>query len=1639
MNQFPNPILVQMLDRLFAGLISGPNLNCRPHSSRQRVDWSTFSRLQDRPACEALKELFGSSHATQLTAKVAMPKSLIKKFEPTRGAAAVASTTAASTTAEAKPPEEKLSPEEQRQRDAWSAQQTLLTKLRGLAEDARDYEQDTGVHALHVGFPLLSLPPGTGSALKGKGGGSKRLLAPIAYIPVSVAVKAGPQPELCLEALYTGAEFLVPNEALFAWLERQTGKKLLPERDLQLSDVAEGANGEPNAATAATAHDPWTEINDLVRRISEILQLPPPQFSAESLTELSPAPRSDDEQPQAMIVATAVLGLFPMNNQGLLRDMQAMVAGESLEGPIQSFLQADLPLLEAEPEADPDERLEPAPTELLETDAETLDGSGASEAVSQTVAESLRDSAPSCGATRPQDLTQPQPDSPINASGPESADVSSSAEAVEPSGQARGREISHEIPVTHEPISATAVTKPRAKAVNTERLVSVSDPCQAHAVRMARECRGLVIHGPPGTGKSQTITNIIGDHLARGERVLLVCDKRTALDVVARRLEHIGLGDLCALIHDPQHDQRFLYKQVREQLDVLTETKVSERREKQLGKIDANLQKIYDELTEAWQLVMSPDDERGASFHERMGEWLEAALPFLGTTDGDPSSDSAALQNEPEPKKRTRRRRSEAATGTAAVEPATAKMLDLHDSDLRDLLQRASDCDFSQSAWRGCVGLSLSEFLSKPMSSLRDALANIVDAAADADEATDDAIPPFLIPAASGKSLVEQAVVRQEFAERLDRCLDDVPADWCQRWAKASATTIDSAFQQMAAVRKTAEIMHDTSVRESRLPADQTPQSMHELDLQLLELSSYYRLKNPLVRWLSFRKRARANALAKRYGLPPGFASIKRLLGHLLGLRARTGIALTLNELAGKKGAVWDPFDEEFLIRDWSRLVLVVGLLRDCRQQPVLAGFVESVKQLLTGKSNPLIDGLRNSTERAETATDLLADLTSSGLFKRDWLQRVEERLCRGDLLSIDVEQLATQLDSLQEVLRIQAGLSALPEPLRVVVTGSIDQAQSAEIALQAVRYRVLTDEITQWLQSNRKLQALDGDRRANLFQEVWRLEAEKRGLVSAVIRDYWVGRQRERLLASTGSRLSSPGADLKRRLMMRGERALRLRQVISIGSQIEGGDPLFDLRPVWMASPETVAQIFPRSAVFDVVIFDEASQCRLEEALPVLTRAKRVVIAGDPQQLPPSRFFESATISSDRTEIESEQQLFEAQQSGVEDLLGAALMLEMQQSYLDVHYRSRNSDLIEFSNEQFYGSRLQAIPGHPRNRIRFAPITVHRADGILHERANVIEAERVCQIVADLLKRSEPPSIGIACFNVTQRDLILDKLDELAGTDSEFRQRLGSARTRTGKGAFEGLFVKNLENVQGDERDHIIISTTYGPDQKGRFYRRFGPLGQVGGGRRLNVLVTRARDEVHLVTSIPVEAYRNLPPVPAGQQPSGGWLLFKYLAYAETLAEVYGDWREQSAAESDREEESEDVEVVVRVQERPSRVPSRFSSAFAKLMALKQHLGSDVQWGNDGFSIDVAFHHPQRSEDRTLGLLIDGSRFTGATDPVDWDLFRTSILASQGWALQHVATPQLFRDLDGHMRKFAANANEVANTEPDPDSIPVR
>ena len=1695
--QARNRVLEKMLDRLFAGLLNGPSLNCRPAASRQRVDLAALRKLQDVGPEELLRQLLSDERHVKATGRVKAPRRRGGRRAAAARVAAVAELDAlidgpalpgegvgdagGEDTAEAEDPRD---PAER----AWDEQAALLQKLRVIADDARTYEQDTGVHALNIGFPLLSLPPGTFGAKQGGAPATRRVLAPVAFIPVTLALKHGAAPTIHLTCRGEGIDLVTPNTALLAWLEQQTGK----------------ATGEL-AASDDNGQDPWREVAELTRAVCKRLgidapdwlpalrapappaepsELPPaeptgpetgedpvseelpavarelievepgdgepietgmepsegrptepagapeppagpPVFAPPDDFNLAPAPRADGTGEEPTVLPSAVLGLFPTANQGLLRDLQAMIRGEGLAGPVLSFIDV----------------------------AARFDESGGGQMT---------------GAVPPGE------------------------------GEARSR---------------------KRREFGEERLVAVADPCQARAVRLARESRGLVVHGPPGTGKSQTIANIIGDHLSRGQRVLLVCDKRTALDVVADRLDHLGLGGLCALIHDPRRDQRELYMSIRRQLDDLPESSPDEKAEGKLAKVDAELQKLHGELTAYHQALTRRDDGHGLSFHELVGQWLEltpaeAILPQAqADEEGEGEAPFDSAQGRPaEPSSENgqdarARRNSPAAEPLGSVPGAngassdegedaprpqplppldpsllqTAHLAESDDraDDVREILRRSLGVAYPKNPWARCAGPTLAEFLARPLAQVRAAAAACAQSATESDATADPNIPPF----APDADLNQHGPARAALAEPLERLVTGVNPPVLAHWAEvfrqpSGADALRRARQKLAGAEPFVTTFRAAPLDpELAMAARNDPPDAARVGREIPALASYLEVASKWWGFFAFKKKSEAAKVLNRYGLTLSAAGAERVRTLLTGYRARLVLRDLVGELSGidhqapppaqrtePSGSAAGSADtalppDEFLDKSLSDHAATLDLLIQIGSNQVLAGLSDPIARAMTDLSfAPLfLSGLRKSAPRAAALAALERTLTESRLFEPKWLAAVTRKVRTGHPAGPAFEALAERVDTLEGVLRVRQGLANLPDSLRPAVQALIDESADPDPGATSLRREMLGVEIARRLAADPDLQGIDGQRLAAAFDRYRKLGDDKRRLVRDAILFRWTTRQRERLLAADGNRLNGLGADVRRRLTTRGERAMRLRQVVAIGRSIDGGDPLFDLRPVWMASPETVAQVFPLAPAFDVVVFDEASQCRLEEALPVLVRGGRVTIAGDPQQLPPTRFFETAVAESDADEeIETDQQLFELQQAETEDLLGAALGLDIRQCYLDVHYRSRNADLIEFSNEHFYHSRLQAIPGHPANRPAVAPLRLYRVDGTYSRRVNEAEADKVVEIVRELLRRKEPPSIGIACFNLVQRDLIVERLDELADEEPTFARRLEAARERTGAGSSEGLFVKNLENVQGDERDHIVISTTYGPDPAGRFYRRFGPLGRAGGGRRLNVLVTRARQEIHLVTSIPREAYRTLPEVPEGHTPGGAWLLFAYLKYAEQLEQSYapapeaeaeaevqgieaGTGEPLAASRPDDAKESEDSAdedgaepQAAEVRVHRTRTPSPFVQSVASKLLDAGSVGSDVYWGNEGFCVDLALRHPEHPTDVTVGVLCDAARFTGADDPMEWDVFRTAILESQGWQLQRLWSPHLYRDPAGTIRSLlrAAGGRGSAKAE---------
>jgi hypothetical protein len=332
------------------------------------------------------------------------------------------------------------------------------------------------------------------------------------------------------------------------------------------------------------------------------------------------------------------------------------------------------------------------------------------------------------------------------------------------------------------------------------------------------------------------------------------------------------------------------------------------------------------------------------------------------------------------------------------------------------------------------------------------------------------------------------------------------------------------------------------------------------------------------------------------------------------------------------------------------------------------------------------------------------------------------------------------------------------------------------------------------------------------------------------------------------------------------------------------------DLKPIWMMSPLSVADTLPLDeGLFDVVVFDEASQIPIEDGVPTLYRARQSIIVGDEMQLPPASYFSKKSEDDDGDALPD----YIAYGMQTESLLDKAIVA-LPGTRLDWHYRSRHEALIGFCNQAFYDGALKTIPsrqsltaGEPidpaqassqkaqAQRVLERPISYHRvAEGVFSAQTNQAEAAYIAELVRALLAQDEARSIGIVAFSQPQQVAIEDALDKLARANQTFRGRLDAAFARED----EELFVKNLENVQGDERDIMIVSVAYAPNAEGRMVMNFGPINQEGGEKRLNVIFSRAKHHVALVTSIdPARITNDYNP--------GARALKRYMMYAQAAS----------------------------------------------------------------------------------------------------------------------------------------------------------
>lgn len=451
-------------------------------------------------------------------------------------------------------------------------------------------------------------------------------------------------------------------------------------------------------------------------------------------------------------------------------------------------------------------------------------------------------------------------------------------------------------------------------------------------------------------------------------------------------------------------------------------------------------------------------------------------------------------------------------------------------------------------------------------------------------------------------------------------------------------------------------------------------------------------------------------------------------------------------------------------------------------------------------------------------------------------------------------------------------------------------------------------------------------------------------------------------------------------------KRHIPIRQLIR-----RAANALQSLKPCFMMSPLSVAQyLAPGQLRFDLVLMDEASQLKPEDALGAVARGGQLIVVGDPKQLPPSTFFERR-LEGDEDEATDGETLSVEEHESILDV-ASALYQPIRQ--LRWHYRSRHGSLIAFSNREFYRGRLllfpSPFPGRPDLGVKFRFVE----DGLYEDRRNRPEAERVVNAILDHIKTHPEHSLGVVALNFDQRELIEELLNERSRQDEVCQRYLEQQQH-----VAEPFFIKNLENVQGDERDAIFISVTYGRDAKRNLFQRFGPINQAQGARRLNVLFTRAKEKVLVFSSIDPDELR----VDA-TSPHGVKILKDYLTYAKT--------GQLDTVQYGRPEPANDFELAVG-------------------NALRE-LGFDIEYqiGVKGFFIDIGIRHPKKLGAFVLGVECDGATYHSMRSVRDRDRLRQSILENLGWNIHRVWSTDWFKDRKRETEKIVARVQEILHKE---------
>ena len=1061
-----------------------------------------------------------------------------------------------------------------------------------------------------------------------------------------------------------------------------------------------------------------------------------------------------------------------------------------------------------------------------------------------------------------------------------------------------------------------------------------ADSSQIAAIEEIKKGRNLVVEGPPGTGKSQTITNIIAELLSMGKKVLFVSEKMAALEVVKHRLDNVGLGEFCLELHSHKSNKREVLQELERTMTTPIKTtngQMDSFRQLDLLKTDLNdyVNDIHSPIGQTQKSLLSTfiiREEAKQHFSFRNKEL--PSIKFSHPSESDLSDWEEAIRQ---------------LEKIGAIMPRVSPI--------------------SEHPWEGCItGIITNEkeeLIYKHIIDLQDACKKVYTVFSHLETEYGIRSPKNL--ESIKHHLMAADIVDNSFSVSPEVILN-------QNWDTFNEEAKDLIHKVEIIAEAKKKFMAWTLETDPRLKLDTD---------YIMKLAEEYEKYYYLPRWkrfLSWRYRKEIKSPIKSYfkhSMPKEPDTLRTDLKELSDCISMMD-QMEWEMAATQKGPSlfgeqWNDDDSnpEELRKFGEWIIKFRQFLRDGTLTEESVNIVS--KRTFETPLSSIRDYLDLAIDNFKKHRDLLYECLgtdSQSIFNTDSeLVFFGDLDCRLELWQKERDKLHTWGQFSELIISCKNTIAAQmleyihklnPEDLVPCFKANYTESMLHDSILENQSLREFVTEIHE--KKITDFQHLDSTS----------LQLNRNRLIAEL------QQQRPRLFtgASKESEIGILQGQFNRK---RGH--IPIRKLLSVV-----GGLVQRIKPCFMMSPLSVAQFCdPVNIEFDVIVFDEASQIRPEDALGAMLRAKQTVVLGDTRQLPPTRFFDS--IVEDTSQ--DDEQDYNTSIKDVESILH-----QCRQSFpvkqLKWHYRSRHESLIAISNQEFYDNDLLIFPSPFDNIEELGLKFVHIPDSIYSRggsSANIIEAKAVVQAAIDHYRNYPDKSLGIGTFNMSQQQTILDEVERQLHYKPEMNEFF--ARTRD-----EHFFVKNLETIQGDERDTIFLSIGYGKDENGKLYRNFGPLNHEGGERRLNVLITRAREKCVVFCNFRASDLHL-----DANAPFGIKALKMFLDYAENRN-------------------------IVRSSKSEGEMDTPFEDAVYDYI---HSLGYDIRKhvGCAGYRIDLGIIDPNSPDRYLIGIECDGKQYFNAPVARDRDRLRHQVLTGLGWKLHRVWSMEWYQDRENTMHRL--------------------